>query len=52
MHHGWNVSVPHADKAKRVVAKFKNLRRVLGSWQKKLSNLAATIANTRDREEN
>lgn len=37
----------HMDKARRIVAKFKNLRRVLREWQKQLSNLAAIIANTK-----
>jgi hypothetical protein len=35
----------HSDKARKLGAKFKNLRRVLRAWQQQLSNLAATIMN-------
>ena len=37
----------HTDKAKKIVAKFKNLRRVLRAWAKTLSNLASVIANNK-----
>jgi len=47
MQHGWNVPTHHMDKAKKLVAKFKNLRRVLKAWQKTLSNLATVIANNK-----
>jgi hypothetical protein len=45
--HGWNVPVAQEDKAKRIVAKFKNLRRVLRVWQANLSNLATVISNNK-----
>jgi hypothetical protein len=32
MQHGWNLQVPHTDKAKKLVAKLKNLRRVLKEY--------------------
>jgi hypothetical protein len=45
LQHGWSVPVPHSDKAKKLMCKFKNLRRVLRLWHSKLSNLAATISS-------
>jgi molecular chaperone GrpE (heat shock protein) len=47
MDHAWKVPTTHTDKARRIVAKFKNLRRVLRAWQKQLSNLATTITNNK-----
>jgi hypothetical protein len=32
MQHGWNLQVPQTDKAKKLVAKLKNLRRVLKEY--------------------
>jgi hypothetical protein len=46
MQHGWDVPVSHQDVAKRLVAKFKNLRRVLKNYSQ-LSNLAAMITNNK-----
>lgn len=34
-------------KQKNLIAKFKNLRRVLRMWQSQISNLATTISNTK-----
>ena len=45
--HGWNVPTNHTNKARRVVAKFKNLRRVLKGWQRTLANLASVISNNK-----
>jgi hypothetical protein len=47
MQYGWTVPVAHLDKAKKLMAKFKNLRRVLRVWHSKLSNLAATITSNK-----
>jgi hypothetical protein len=47
MQHGWEVPVFLQDVAKRLVAKFKNLIRVLKNWYTQLSNLAATITNNK-----
>jgi hypothetical protein len=47
LHHGWSVPIPFSDKARKLGAKFKNLRRVLRAWQQQLSNLAATIRNNK-----
>lgn len=47
MEHGWSIPVQTEDKAKKVMARFKNLRRVLKQWQKQLSNLANTISNNK-----
>lgn len=46
LQHGWELQGAHTDKARRVVAKFRNLRRVLRAWHARISNLAATISNT------
>jgi hypothetical protein len=46
MQHGWDVPVSHQDVAKRPVAKFKNLRRVLKNYSQ-LSNLAVMITNNK-----
>lgn len=45
--HAWSIPVPHTDKAKIVVAKFKNLRCILRAWQSQISNLSTIIANTK-----
>jgi hypothetical protein len=37
----------HKWTAKMLVAKFKNLRRVLRNWYSKISNLASTITNNK-----
>jgi hypothetical protein len=47
MEHGWNVAVSPVDSAKRLMAKFKNLRRVLICWYAQISNLATSIQNNR-----
>jgi hypothetical protein len=47
MQYSWTVPVAHLDKAKKLMAKFKNLRRVLRVWHSKLSNLAATITSNK-----
>jgi exonuclease III len=47
MNHGWNVPTAIEDKAKKLGAKLKNLRRVLRAWHSQLSNLAATIENNK-----
>jgi len=45
--HGWDLPTPHSDAAKIISRKFKNLRRVLRSWQKHLSSLKTNIANVK-----
>jgi hypothetical protein len=45
--HGWNIHVQHQDAAKILIAKFKNLRRVLRAWQSQLSSLKANIFNVK-----
>jgi hypothetical protein len=35
-------------RAKKITAKFKDLRRVLRAWHSQLSNLTATITNTKN----
>jgi hypothetical protein len=47
MQHGWNVAVRPMDSAKRMMAKFKNLRRVLRCWYAQIFNLATTIQNNK-----
>jgi hypothetical protein len=41
------VPMTQTDKAKMLIAKFKNLRRVLRTWQGQISNLNTTISNNR-----
>jgi hypothetical protein len=38
MNHGWAIPTRIEDRARRVGAKFKNLRRVLRAWHSQLSN--------------
>jgi exonuclease III len=45
--HGWSVPTFQTDSAKILSAKFKNLRRVLKSWQSQISNLKVNIANVK-----
>lgn len=45
--HAWAILVQQQDKVKKLVAKFKNLRRVLRAWQAQISNLSSTIKNVR-----
>jgi hypothetical protein len=47
LNHVWSIPVQVSDKAKKLDAKFKNLRRVLRSWHQQLSNLTATIRNNK-----
>jgi hypothetical protein len=44
---GWSIPVGSSDKAKRIMGKFKNLRRVLKTWQLQLSILASVISNNK-----
>jgi hypothetical protein len=48
MMHGWSIPTYHLDKARILGAKFKNLRRVLRHWHKQISNLASTIAHSKE----
>jgi hypothetical protein len=48
MMHGWSIPTYHLDKARILGAKFKNLRRVLRHWHKQISNLASTIAYSKE----
>jgi hypothetical protein len=41
------VLVPHHDQAKKISAKFKNLRRVLKMWHSQIPNLNSNIVNNR-----
>jgi hypothetical protein len=45
---GWHVPVVSLDSAKKIVGKFKNLRRVLRAWQANLPSLAKTIENNKN----
>jgi hypothetical protein len=47
MQHGWNTPSPCTDPAKRLVAKFKNFRRVLRFWYSQLANLSKTIESNK-----
>jgi hypothetical protein len=41
--HGWSLPTFQTDAAKNMMAKFKNLRRVLKAWKKHISSLSANI---------
>lgn len=45
--HGWSLPTSQTDAAKILMAKFKNLRRVLRAWQKHISSLSANIENVK-----
>jgi hypothetical protein len=45
VNHGWTVPVTCSDPAKIVMARFKNIRRVLRAWQAHISNLSLLIDN-------
>jgi hypothetical protein len=47
MQHGWSLVVRSMDSAKRMMTKFKNLRRVLRCWYAQISNLDTTIQNNK-----
>jgi hypothetical protein len=47
MQHGWNLAVLPQDKAKMLMAKFKNLQRVLKCWYANTSNLVRNIKNNK-----
>jgi hypothetical protein len=47
MQHGWNVAAQHMDSGKRLMDKFKNLRRILRCWYTQISNLASSIQNNK-----
>jgi hypothetical protein len=47
MEHDWNVALILVDSAKRLMAKFKNLRMVMRCWYAQISNLATTIQNNK-----
>lgn len=44
---GWHSDIAHADAAKLLTAKFKNLRKVLKAWGSSISNLKQNIANVK-----
>jgi hypothetical protein len=44
---GWSILTFQTDVAKNVTAKFKNLRRVLKTWQRNISSLSANISNVK-----
>jgi hypothetical protein len=44
---GWYLTVRPMDSAKKLMAKFKNLRRVLRCWYAQISNLATAIHNNK-----
>jgi hypothetical protein len=48
MAHGWSIPTHFSDKTNNLGAKLKNLRRVLSEWHKQISNLASTIANSKE----
>lgn len=45
--HGWSLPTHQTDKAKIVIAKFKNLRRVLKAWSAQISGLKKVMANVK-----
>jgi hypothetical protein len=45
MQHGWSIQAQPHNKAKKLMAKFKNLRRVLRCWYANTSNLVKNIKN-------
>ena len=45
--HGWTLPTNQTDCAKIISAKFKNLRRVIRTWQAHLSSLKANITNVK-----
>lgn len=47
VNHGWSLPTFQTDSAKNLMAKFKNLRRVLKAWQKHISSLTANITNVK-----
>jgi hypothetical protein len=47
MQHGWSLAVLPQDKAKMLMAKFKNLRRVLKCWYANTSNFVRNIKNNK-----
>jgi Tfp pilus assembly protein PilO len=49
MQQGWLLLLASSlDSAKRITAKFKNLRKALKTWKAQLPNLATVIANSRE----
>lgn len=44
---GWSLEQENLDSAKAIIAKFKNLRRLLKSWQSNFPSLASSIANVK-----
>jgi len=44
---GWEAVSSQADKAKTITAKFKNMRKVLRSWQQNLSSLKRILNNVK-----
>ena len=47
VNHGWSLPTFQMVSAKNLMAKFKNLRRVLKVWQKHISSIMANIANVK-----
>jgi hypothetical protein len=47
VHLGWYTLIDHLDAAKKITAKFKNLRRVLRDWKQTLSGLKDNIQNVK-----
>jgi hypothetical protein len=47
MQHGWNLTVRPTDSAEKLMAKFKNLRRILRCSYAQISNLATSIHNNK-----
>jgi hypothetical protein len=48
LQHAWQLQTMTDDSAKKISAKFKNLRRALKAWKSQLPNLAAAIQNAKD----
>jgi hypothetical protein len=44
---GWNLSCNQEDKAKKLGAKFKTLRKILRQWHSKISNMTKLIDNNK-----
>lgn len=47
MQHAWSLPPKHRDKAKSLMARLKDSRRILREWNKNLPNLSKTIMNTK-----
>jgi hypothetical protein len=47
LEHGWNLPCNQEDRAKKLGAKFKTLRKILRQWHSQISNLSKLIDNNK-----